>query len=107
MLDLNQRPPPCKGALVCCQVSHGLANPAYLSGFLYCGLRRVAGGCIPGGIRVVSRGPGLSTVSGIMGPALCTIVQTNFYEKALFVKADVAALSWPSAPTWVTRRSAA
>jgi hypothetical protein len=32
-----------------------LANPAYLGGFLFSGLLRVAPYCVPGGIRVVSR----------------------------------------------------
>jgi hypothetical protein len=31
-----------------------LANPAYLGGFLFSGLLRVAPYCVPGGIRVVS-----------------------------------------------------
>jgi hypothetical protein len=35
----------------------GLANPAYLSGFLFSGLLRVAPYCVPGGIRVVSMSP--------------------------------------------------
>jgi hypothetical protein len=33
---------------------HRLANPAYLKGFLFSGLLRVAPYCVPGGIRVVS-----------------------------------------------------
>ena len=35
----------------------GLANTAYLKGFLFSGLPRVAPYCIPGGIRVVSTCP--------------------------------------------------
>jgi len=42
------------------QALHGAANTAFLSGFLCCGLPRVAPYCAPGGVRVVSGGDGLS-----------------------------------------------
>jgi hypothetical protein len=38
-----------------CRGLQRLANPAYLGGFLFSGLLRVAPYCVPGGIRVVSR----------------------------------------------------
>src|SRR5215204_5593968 len=38
-----------------CRGLHGFGKPAYLGGFLCCGLLRVAPYCVPGGIRVVSR----------------------------------------------------
>ena len=63
-----------------CRGLHGLANPAFLSRFLFPVLLRVAPYCVPGGIRVVSKGPRLSTVSGIIGPALCRIADTTFRE---------------------------
>jgi hypothetical protein len=34
-----------------------LANPPYLSGFLFSGMLRVAPYCVPGGVRVVSYHP--------------------------------------------------
>jgi hypothetical protein len=42
-------------AVMCCRDSHGIADPAFLAGFLCCGLLRVAPYCVPGGVRVVSR----------------------------------------------------
>jgi len=56
MLDLNQRPPPCKGDKGCCWGLQGVAKPAYLSRFLFCALLSVAGVCVLGGVRVVSTG---------------------------------------------------
>jgi hypothetical protein len=44
------------GVSGCCRGLHGLANPAYLGRFLFCGLPSVAGCCAPGGVRVVSTG---------------------------------------------------
>jgi hypothetical protein len=38
-----------------CKGLHRVAEPAYLGGFLCCGLLRVAPYCVPGGIRVVSK----------------------------------------------------
>jgi hypothetical protein len=35
---------------------HGIANAAYLEGFPFSGLLRVAPYCVPGGIRMVSKG---------------------------------------------------
>jgi len=37
-----------------CRGLHRLANPAYLSGFPFSALRRVAPYCVLGGVRVVS-----------------------------------------------------
>ena len=37
-----------------CRGLHGVANTAYLGGFLCSGLPRVAQYCAPGGVRVVS-----------------------------------------------------
>jgi hypothetical protein len=42
---------------MCCRGVHGIANPAYLKGFPYSTLLRVASYCVPGGIRVVSISP--------------------------------------------------
>jgi hypothetical protein len=42
----------------------GVANAAYLEGFLFSGLLGVAPYCVPGGIRVVSKGHRSS--SGVM-----------------------------------------
>src|SRR5215208_1282734 len=39
---------------MCCRGVHGIANAAYLSGFLFSDLLLVAPYCVPGGIRVVS-----------------------------------------------------
>jgi hypothetical protein len=39
---------------MCCRGLPELANPAYLSGFVFSGLLRVAPYCAPGGVRVVS-----------------------------------------------------
>jgi hypothetical protein len=39
-----------------CWGLHSLANPPYLSHFLFSGLLRVAPYCVPGGVRVVSEG---------------------------------------------------
>jgi hypothetical protein len=39
---------------MCCRGVHGIANTAYLSGFLCPALLRVARYCVPGGVRVVS-----------------------------------------------------
>jgi glyoxylase-like metal-dependent hydrolase (beta-lactamase superfamily II) len=39
-----------------CGGVHGVANAAYLGDFLFSGLLRVARYCVPGGIRVVSKG---------------------------------------------------
>src|ERR671913_2321876 len=39
---------------MCCRGLHRIANPAYLSRFLFCGLLCVAPYCVPGGVRVVS-----------------------------------------------------
>src|SRR5918994_2026771 len=39
---------------MCCRGVQGIANPAYLEGFLFHGLPSVAPYCVPGGIRVVS-----------------------------------------------------
>jgi hypothetical protein len=41
-----------------CRGVHGFANAAYLSRFLFSALLRVAPYCVPGGIRVVSKGRG-------------------------------------------------
>src|SRR5918994_7727679 len=41
---------------MCCRGLHELANPAYLSRYLFPGLPRVAPYCAPGGVRVVSGG---------------------------------------------------
>ena len=41
---------------MCCRGVQGIANPAYLGGFLFSCLLRVAPYCVPGGIRVVSNG---------------------------------------------------
>jgi hypothetical protein len=38
--------------------------------------------------------PRYGTVSGRIGVWLCTILHMNFYEKALFVKVDVATALW-------------
>ena len=54
MLDLNQRPPPCKGEKGRFWVLQAFAKPAYLSRFLFYGLLCVAPYCAPGGVRVVS-----------------------------------------------------
>src|SRR5215211_4893959 len=40
-----------------CRGLPGVANPAFLGGFLFSGLLRVAPYCAPGGIRVVSISP--------------------------------------------------
>jgi hypothetical protein len=40
-----------------CRGVQGIANPPYLSGFLFSGLLRVAPNCVPGGIRMVSTTP--------------------------------------------------
>ena len=46
-----------------CRGVQRVANPAYLSGFLFSGLLRVAPYCVPGGIRVVSgEGHGCFTI---------------------------------------------
>jgi hypothetical protein len=58
MLDLNQRPPPCKGGKGCCRALQAIAKPAYLSRFLFCALLIVAGCCALGGVKVVSTGVG-------------------------------------------------
>jgi hypothetical protein len=58
----------------------GVANTAYLSGFLFCVLLRVASYCAAGGIRVVSKDPGLSGVSGSIGSGLCKFADTNIRE---------------------------
>src|SRR5215207_3025408 len=42
---------------MCCRSVHTLANPAYLSGLLFCGLLCVAPYCARGGVRVVSTSP--------------------------------------------------
>jgi hypothetical protein len=39
---------------MCCSGVQGIANAAYLGGFLCSGLLRVAPYCVPSGIRVVS-----------------------------------------------------
>src|SRR3712207_7988454 len=44
-------------ALPIWQALHALAKSAYLNRFLCPGLRRIAGGCVPGGVRVVSISP--------------------------------------------------
>src|SRR5215203_1369906 len=41
---------------MCCRGVHGVANPAYPEGFPFPALLSVAPYCVPGGIRVVSRG---------------------------------------------------
>jgi hypothetical protein len=66
-----------------CRSVQGCANPAYLEGFPFPALLRVAPYCVPGGIRVVSRGPGLSGVSGSVGPGLCRFSDTNIREHTL------------------------
>src|SRR5215207_4885927 len=60
-----------------CRGLHRLANPPYLKGFPFSTLLRVAPYCVPGGIRVVSKGPSVSGDSGPKGlellaaPARC------------------------------------
>jgi hypothetical protein len=39
---------------MCCRGVHGVANPAYISRFLFSALPHVAPYCAPGGVRVVS-----------------------------------------------------
>lgn len=41
---------------MCCGGLHGVANTAYISGFLFPGLHRVAPYCVRGGVKVVSCG---------------------------------------------------
>ena len=57
-----------------CWALQGFANAAYLEGFPFPALLRVAPYCVPGGIRVVSKDPGLSYVSDFIVARLCLIV---------------------------------
>jgi hypothetical protein len=41
-----------------CRGVQGVANPAYLEGFPFSGLLRIAPYCAPGGVRVVSKARG-------------------------------------------------
>jgi hypothetical protein len=50
-----------------CSGLHGLANCAYLGGFLFPRLLRVAPYCVPGGVRVVSSGVGFQVLAGSIG----------------------------------------
>ena len=63
-----------------CRGLHGAAIAAFPSGFLCCALPYVAPYCAAGGIRVVSKDPGLSGVSGSIGSGLCKFADTNIRE---------------------------
>src|SRR5215218_1146145 len=58
---------------MCCRGVQGIANPAFLGGFLCSGLLRVAPYCVRSGIRVVSTSPRSGPSQGLDSPWLTSV----------------------------------